>query len=211
MGEVKILASFSQTIECKYGIKSYQSAKNTYDWMLKSIYKMKKAPENVSSTFDFRIGDISCSCRTIEEFIENAYGAHMFSLSTMHILALDINIYLCADSRNVVTVSANSKRDLEEMVGLLDSTDLGTEEINDPISVIYIERQDNSVTVNGDRNVVANNHSIMVDKQEKKESKTSNWIQGICQGILANLMWWILGVVAVALLARAISNGYISG
>ena len=144
-------------------------------------------------------------------FIENAYGAHMFSLSTMHILALDINIYLCADSRNVVTVSANSKRDLEEMVGLLDSTDLGTEEINDPISVIYIERQDNSVTVNGDRNVVANNHSIMVDKQEKKESKTSNWIQGICQGILANLMWWILGVVAVALLARAISNGYISG
>lgn len=172
---------------------------------------MKKAPENVSSTFDFRIGDISCSCRTIEEFIENAYGAHMFSLSTMHILALDINIYLCADSRNVVIVSANSKRDLEEMVGLLDSTDLGTEEINDPISVIYIERQDNSVTVNGDRNVVANNHSIMVDKQEKKESKTSNWIQGICQGILANLMWWILGVVAVALLARAISNGYISG
>ena len=208
---MKILASFSQTIECKYGIKSYQSAKNTYDWMLKSIYKMKKAPENVSSTFDFRIGDISCSCRTIEEFIENAYGAHMFSLSTMHILALDINIYLCADSRNVVTVSANSKRDLEEMVGLLDSTDLCTEEINDPISVLYIERQDNSVTVNGDRNVVANNHSIMVDKQEKKESKTSNWIQGICQGILANLMWWILGVVAVALLARAISNGYISG
>ena len=208
---MKILASFSQTIECKYGIKSYQSAKNTYDWMLKSIYKMKKAPENVSSEFDFRIGDISCSCRTIEEFIENAYGAHMFSLSTMHILALDINIYLCADSRNVVIVSANSKRDLEEMVGLLDSTDLGTEEINDPISVIYIERQDNSVTVNGDRNVVANNHSIMADKQEKKESKTSNWIQGICQGILANLMWWILGVVAVALLARAISNGYISG
>ena len=117
---MKILASFSQTIECKYGIKSYQSAKNTYDWMLKSIYKMKKAPENVSSKFDFRIGDISCSCRTIEEFIENAYGAHMFSLSTMHILALDINIYLCADSRNVVTVSANSKRDLEEMVTSLD-------------------------------------------------------------------------------------------
>ena len=44
----------------------------------------------------------------------------MFSLSTMHILALDINIYLCADSRNVVTVSANSKRDLEEMVTSLD-------------------------------------------------------------------------------------------
>ena len=204
-----MLTSFSQTIGCKYGIKSYQDTKNTYDWILKSIYKMRKAPGNINSSFNFCTGNISCSCKSIEEFVENAYGAHMFSLSTMHILALDINIFFCVDSRDVVTVSADSKISLEEIIRLLNSTELGPDEINDPISVIYIERQDNSVTINGDSNIIANNHSTISGTQKKSEAKTSNWIQGICQGILANLMWWILGLVAVALLAWAVSNGYI--
>lgn len=195
------MASFSQSISGKYGVKSYQETKNTYDWMLKSIYKMKKTPKNISSKFDFRSGDIYCSCKAIEEFVENAYGAHMYSLSIMHILALDVNIYLSVDSRNVVTASANSKKDLEEIVGLLDGTELGPEEINDPISVIYIDRQDNSVTVNGDRNVVANDHSVIVDKHEKEESQTSKWFQGICQGVLANGIWKLLGILAVAIIA----------
>ena len=49
----------------------------------------------------------------------------MFSLSTMHILALDINIFFCVDSRDVVTVSADSKISLEEIIRLLNSTELG--------------------------------------------------------------------------------------
>lgn len=206
MGEVIGLASFSQIVKCKYGIETYQDTKNTYDWMLKSLYKMNQTPKNVSSDFSFYTGDISCSCKTIEEFVENAYGAQMYSLSTMSILAFDLNVYLAVDSRNVVTARANSKKDLEEIVGLLDITELGPEEINDPISVTYIERQDNSVTITGNRNIVANNHSTIVDEQEKAESKTSKWLQGICQGVLANGVWKLLGILAAIIIAYTIGK-----
>lgn len=200
------MASFSQTIECKYGIKSFQDTKNTYDWMLESIYKMKTPPEKISSQFNFNTGNISCSCESIEEFVEHAYGAEVYSLSTMSILDSNLHIYLAVDSRNLVTISTKSKQLLEEIVGLLNDTELGSEEINNPISIMYIEQQDNSVTVNGDSNMVANNHSAIVDKQEKAESKTSKWLQGICQGVLANGVWKLLGILAAIIIAYIIGK-----
>lgn len=206
------MASFSQTIQGKYGVKSYQDTKNTYDWIMKSLEKGKFLNLEVSTEFLFWISEIRCKCNNIIEFTEHAYGQKDYRLISMHfsITSTEEGLwFLSVDSNSSIGISANSKSLLEKIVGLLRSTFLDKTEKNDPISITYIEHQDNSVTVNGDSNIIANNNSTILDKQEKPEAKVSNWIQGICQGMLANLMWWILGLVAVALLAWAVSNGYI--
>lgn len=251
MGEVIVLASFSQNIPAKYGVKSYQDTKNTYDWIMKSLNKGEFLNLKIETSFLFNISEIFCSCKNIEEFVEHAYGQSGYSFTSMHFEIESKGIplwFISVDTISGLRISTDTKTLLEKIVNLLKSTSLDETETSDPISVMYIEHQDNSVTVNGNsnviannhgiitdklelpesegiessghqdnsviiggnRNVVASNHSIITDKQKLSESKISKWFQGVGQGIFANLLWWILGLVAVAIIAWAVSNGYIS-
>lgn len=251
MGEVIVLASFSQSISAKYGTKCYQDTKNTYDWIVKSLNKGGFQDLKIETDFLFDISEISYSCERVEEFVEYAYGQSDYSLISMNFRIESKEKRLCSiyvNSVSNVRISTDSKNLLEKVVNVLKHTSLDETEPNDPISVMYIEHQDNSVIVNGNsnviannhgiiadklelpesegiessghqdnsviiggnHNVVANNHSIITDKQKLSESKISKWFQGVGQGIFANLLWWILGLVAVAIIAWAVSNGYIS-
>lgn len=245
------MASFSQNIPIKYGVKSYQDTKNTYDWIMKSLNKGEFQDLKIETRFLFDISEISYSCENIEKFVEHAYGQNDYSFISMHLSIESKGVplwFISVDTTPHVRISTDTKTLLEKIVGLLRSTSLDETETNDPISVMYIEHQDNSVTVSGNgnvitnnhsiitdklelpesegiessghqdnsviiggnHNVVANNHSIITDKQKPSESKISKWFQGVGQGIFANLLWWILGLVAVAIIAWAVSNGYIS-
>lgn len=207
------MASFSQDIPVKYGVKSYQDTKNTYDWIMKSLNKGGFQEAKIETKFLFHISEILCSCESIEEFVEHAYGQNEYSFISMNFAIQPKGMplwFISVDNILGVRISTDTKSLLEKAVNLLKNTSLDETEANDPISVIYIEHQDNSVTVNGDHNVVANDRSVIVDKQGKEESKINKWFQGIAQGVLANLTWWILGFVAIALLTWAISKGYIS-
>ncbi len=210
MGEVEIVASFSQQIEGKYGTKSYQDTKNTYDWIMKSLNRGEFQDLKVETYFLFDMSEITCSCESIEEFVEHAYGQSNYHLISMRfcIEAKEIPLwFISVDNRSKLHISTDTKSLLEKMVDLLRNTSLDEAENDSPISVTYIEHQDNSVTVNGDSNIIANNHSTILDKQEKPTSKISGWLKGICQGILANWIWYILGLVVCTLLAWAVSAG----
>lgn len=245
------MASFSQNIPIKYGVETYQDTKNTYDWIMKSLNKGGFQDLKIETDFLFDISKISCSCKNIEEFVEHAYGQNDYCFTSMYISIKSEGAPLCFISVNTipgVRISTNKKILLEKIVSLLGNTSLDETEAKDPISVMYIEHQNNSVTVNGNNNViannqsgmmdklktsesestetggyqdnsviidgnhnvVANNHSIITDKQKPLESKISKWLQGIGQGIVANLLWWMLGLVVVAIIAWAVSNGYIN-
>lgn len=153
MGEVIHLTSFYQTIKGKYGVKTYQETKNTYDWILKAVQKANFKIAKINSRFLFDIGKISCSCSTIEEYVENAYGAVEYSLTSMAIDAYSDKgreIYLSVDSSNQIYISASNRNRLEKMVQLLNDTGLEQSEISDSISVMYIETQyNNAPTING--------------------------------------------------------------
>lgn len=205
------MASFSQNIPVKYGVKSYQDTKNTYDWVMKSLSAGGFQDLKIETHFLFKISEISCSCGNIEEFIEYAYGQNDYSFTSMN---FDIKPqkgplwFIHVDSAQNVCISTDTKQLLEKIVCLLKNTSLDEIETNNPTSVMYIEHQDNSVTVNGHSNIIANNHSTVSDKQEKSESKIKKWIQGICQGVLANGVWWVLGIIVTALIAWLFANGY---
>lgn len=212
MGEVIVMASFSQNISGKYGVKSYRDTKNTYDWIMKSLNKGDFENLEVTAEFLFRVSEITCSCNKIEEFVEYAYGQSNYEFISMHFSIKSEGIslwFVSVDSASQVRISTDTKSLLEKIVGLLKNTSLDGTEKNGPISVTHIDYQNNSVIVNGDSNIIANEHSTITNKQEKPESKINKWLQGICQGILANWIWYILGLVASALLIWAVSKGYI--
>lgn len=206
------MASFSQNISGKYGVKSYQDTKKTYDWIMKSLNKGGFENLKVTTEFLFDISEITCKCKNIEEFVEHAYGQSDYNLVSMDFTIKSEGIplwFIIVDSSSRIRISTDTKSLLEKIVGLLKNTSLDGTEKNGPISVTHIDYQNNSVIVNGDSNIIANEHSTITNKQEKPESKINKWLQGICQGILANWIWYILGLIASALLIWAVSKGYI--
>ncbi|MCM1189271.1 MAG: hypothetical protein NC541_08230 [bacterium] len=212
MGEVMIVASFSQVISNKYGTKTYQDTKNTYDWIMKALNTGEFQGLKVNTNFWFDISEITYSCENIEEYVEYAYGQNDYSFTAMDFQIESSGIstwFIHVQTDSKISISTDTKNLLEKIVVLLRNTSLDETEKDAPISVTLIEHQDNSVTINGNSNVVANNHSVVTDKQEKSKSKISGWLQGISQGILANLVWWVLGLVVAMLLGWAISKGYI--
>ena len=168
-----MLHKITQTQKNKYGNKTYQETKNTYDWLTKAICKGGFSDISIDSLFLFQVADIACSCESITEFVENAYGQAKFKFTLLHLYAKsgkDKIVSVSVDNIKGVTVSADSKVMLERIVNLIENTSLDETEINDPISVTYVETQINNggVIINGDGNIVANNHSRVEAEENMK-------------------------------------------
>ena len=214
------MASFAQYIENKYNIETYQDTKNTYDWIAKVLQKQNIT--EYDSEFYFNLADISCSCSGIEEFVSHAYGQLGFDF-----LRLDFSIhsgegkpwFISVDSNNRVRISTESKLLLEKAVSLLKNTTLENTEINDPISVTYIEQQhigtiltgsnntvanDHSLIVTGTGNTIANDHSTITSPNEPDESKVAQWFKAIGQNLLSNWIWYILCLLGGVIIAQII-------
>ena len=204
MGEVILLASFSQSIPIKYGVKSYQDTKNTYDWIMKSLDKGKFQDLKVETSFQFDISEISCSCANIEEFVDLAYGQSNYKFITMNFRIESKGgplWFISVDTICQVRISAENKSLLEKVVGLLKNTSLNETEVNDPISVTYVEHQESNITFNGNNNVVANNSSTITASEKNTETKVSQWFSAIGQNLLANGIWYLLCLAAGAIAA----------
>ena len=192
------MASFSKNITGKYGVKTYQETKNTYDWIFKSILKGNFSSITINSEFQFSLSDIYCVCNGIEEFVENAYGQTAYDLNTMNLSIRSENsriAFIIVKFDNSISVSTESKVMLEQIVTLLETTSLDETEANDPISVTYVENQINNegVLIQGNHNVVANDHSsVNVALPKQTESKIKQWANAILQNLLANWVWYLL-------------------
>ena len=185
---------------------------------MKSLNNGEFETLRIKTTFQFEISGMGCVCESVEEFVDRAYGQDDY-----HFIHMGFNVYSDATSLAYISVlffvnygfqvyiSTDTKILLEKIVGLLKDTSLSNAKTGVSVSatcpMTHIEYQDNSVTVNGDSNIIANNHSTVSDKQQKPEPKSSGWIQGIFQGILANGVWWILGFVATAFIAWFVAKG----
>ena len=203
------MAGFYQCVDCKYGVDSYQAIKNTYDWILKAAQKLGLNKLKVAEQFTFKIGDILCVAENITEFIEHAYGSENFELINFH-----INIY--NENKNIVSVIyllnlkvyTDDKVSLEKFVNLLNTTTLDEVEINDTISITYIEKQNSGIIIQGDNNAVANDHSSVITSAGKlKSSKVKQWLNAIGQNLLANGIWYLLCLVGGALITSLITKG----
>ena len=205
------MASFAKVINNSFNTNTYQGTKNTYDWIVKAIHKGDFPGIEIKSEILFDLCDINCSCKGIEEFVENAYGQTDYELVSLHISVYseDKSIaYLSVNSFGRIRISTDSRGMLEKIVNLLENTSLDEAEANDPISVTYIETQINNdgVIVHGNQNNVANNHSEIEIEQEKGDSGVKSFLSGILQNIASNFLWYLLTLVAGGVLTYLATN-----
>lgn len=204
-GEVKNLASFSQSIPGKYGVKSYQETKNTYDWIMKSLYKGGFQDLEVDTDFLFDMAEITCSCKGLEEFVEHAYGQDNYSLISMDFKIQSKGIsrwYISMDGSSKINIRTNTKILLEKVIDLLKDTSLDETEVNDPISVTYIEHQSNDITIDGDNNAVAVNSStaVNIESSTNAEPRWKQNLKAIVQNLIANWIWYLLTATIAAII-----------
>ncbi len=62
---------------------------------------------------------------------------------------------------------------------------------------VYIENQYNVGSINGEKINInqGENNSINIPDNKKKESKFKQWMESIVQNLVANWIWWLLGVL----------------
>ena len=205
------MASFAKGISNVYKVDTYQGTKNTYDWVIKAIHKGDFQELKIKTKFLFCISDITCSCQGIEEFIENAYGQANYDLVSMDmsVYSEDKSIaYIIVNSFGGVKISTDSKVMLERIVSFLENTSLDETEVNDPISIMFIETQINNdgVMIQGNSNVVANNHSEVEMDKEEEESCLKKFWSGVWQNIASNFIWYLLTLAAGGLLTYLLTN-----
>ena len=200
------MASFKKKIKNIYGANTYQDTKNTYDWIIKALHKGDFPKLVINSEFLFDISEISCSCEGITEFVENAYGQAGYSLTSFNLSVYSEKkriAFVIVDSFCGVRISTDSKVMLERIVNLIENTSLDEIEVNNPISVAYVEKLINNdgVIVQGDGNIIANDHSKVEVEKEKKESGFKKFLRGVLQNIATNFIWYLLTLAAGALVA----------
>lgn len=205
------VARFAKGISNRFEVGTYQGTKNTYDWIVKAIRKGDFQGLKVETNFLFHISDITCSCKGIEEFVENAYGQaeYDFVSMDMSIRSEDKSIaYINVNSFGGIRLSTDSKVMLERTINLLENTSLDEAEVNDPISVMYIETQINNdgVIIQGDGNTVANNHSEIEIENKQEESGVKVFWSSVLQNITSNFIWYLLSLLAGGLVTYCLTN-----
>lgn len=172
---------------------------------MKAIYSENYSDLEISEDFLFKTGKIGCSCHSIEEFVEHAYEQDDYSLADMSLtLYFKDNrpVHVSVDSKGAVRVSADSKLLLSKLIESLENTELASSEINDPISVTYIENQNNSVMIQGNDNIVANADSVVEVTPSPQTPKWKQYIEAIIQNLVANGIWYAItaGIAVIAYL-----------
>ena len=172
------MATFWKDIENKYGVSTYQDTRNTYDWIMKALRIAGYNCNRIQTSFLFSISDITCSCDTIKEFTENAYGQQGYNLTQMTFRLwhkISEMVIISVENNNMVKISTESKVLLETIVNLLKSTSLEEKEHKDTIPV-------------------------MLGEGKEKSPFVQFWM-GVFQTIMSNFIWLLLGAIVSALIA----------
>ena len=169
------MAEFSKNIKSKYDFKTYEGTKEAVDWILLSLKKLKLSSQKPKVDFLFDIGEIGCSCNTLDEFVENAYGQKEYKLTRFTVVQfekVDICIYISSHNEDELYIKTNNKNTLEKIILCLNETTL----------------KDNNCEE-------TNNMDI------KKLSQTKQWIIAIIQNLLANWIWVIIVAIFTFIVA----------
>lgn len=203
------MADFSKRVELKYGTDTYEKTKQTYEWIKKSAEKWGGNKVNISISFQFKVGDVSCGADNLQEFSEIAYGASDYQLISFsgNITKNERKIYFfyLIDFE----ISSNKKLELETFLKALENTSLedeGESKVTYIGSQVNIENQNNGTIVQGNNNIVASDDSQININTPKKESKLKKWLTAVGQNILSNWIWYLLTILTTALVTYFVAK-----
>ncbi|MBQ7036753.1 MAG: hypothetical protein IJN74_04605 [Clostridia bacterium] len=121
------MAEFSKIIKSKYDFKTYESTKKAVEWILLSLKRLNMSSQKPKVNFLFDIGDIGCSCETMEDFVENAYGQKGYSLTQFKVIQFlhsNLCAYISSRNNDELYISTNNKNALEKIIQCLEETSL---------------------------------------------------------------------------------------
>ena len=210
------MAKFSINIKNKYGTETFQSVKDTYDWIVVALSKLNMPEKSFNSEFNFSIGEMNCTAKGIDEFIQHAYGVSDFALYSLQISVFfddDENTHIFITNtvmpKEELHISANDKVLLQNIVDSFKQTSINKNEST---------QVTNQITINGGNNAIANNNSSATVVSESnnvkvnssnignitetaKGSKIKEAIKAIITNIASNIIWYILCILAGILIA----------
>lgn len=180
-------------------IESYDDVVSLYSLLSSISCGLGLSRPNVTGRFHFYIGKISCVCNSYKEFVEEAYGTESFRFISASIYINDRNetvVSIQSIGGDSVSASADSRIVLEKFFTQLETTQKSAQNIDNGITQTIID----SVIINGNRNVVANNKSQVNAETDKKESGFRKFCVDVLQDIMSNFIWYLLTLGAGVLL-----------
>lgn len=215
------MAEFSINIKNKYGTKTFQSVKDTYDWIVVSLSKLNMPEKSFNSEFHFSIGEMNCTAKGIDEFIQHAYGVSDFALYSLQISVIfdnDENTHIFITNtvmpKEELHIHANDKVVLQNLENIFKRTDINNNNSKPVTNQITINGGNNAIAnnsssatvVSASKNVKVNNSNIGKTTETPKESKVKKTIYSILTNIASNIIWYILCVLVGALVAYLIAK-----
>ena len=215
------MSSFSQTIEPRYDVSTYEGVRDNYNWIINSARELSNEELKINADFLFYIGKIRCSSSSIEEFTDQCYGINDFKLISFQIFVYKQQgghifsaIYL-----SDLDIYADSRKSLEQVITILNHTSSQDTNQDNTCNIVKNEYHNVGVVVNGDNNTVANNNSAVannnssiadngssVNDSSQKESAIKRWIESIAQNLTASLIWKLIPLIGIAIITYIVSK-----
>lgn len=208
------MASFSKKLPLKYKELDYDSAIGNYNWLQDTIASKFDNIEKPECNIAFQMGDISCSCKSIEEFSKIAYGqiinVYSYDLSFIQINhennRVQIAYVIISDYLTELTVFCDSKENLIKICTALENSMKPESSISNTLfqaeKIQYIHDESTHVTM-GDHSTIrgANIGKNNMIKTEAPAPKESFW-KPVLQMITANWLWFVLGLTLIVALGN---------
>lgn len=203
------MVTFSKKIPVKYQELDYSGVIQNYHWIQNSLLSEFKDVEIPNIEISFKMGDISCSCESIEEFSTHAYEQSIdVYMYNMHFYKKNNNdshtkiaSIILSFSNKVFNISCDSKEILIKICTALENS------MKQDVSNVLLQNKDikyihdESIHVEiGDNNTiqsanVGKNNSIKTESLTPKESFWSH----VFQTLVANWLWFIFGLALIVL------------
>lgn len=203
------MASFSKDIPLKYRSLNYDGVIQNYKWIQETVFSLFEDLPTPEVRITFEMGDISCTCSSIEEFSEHAYG------QKINVYSYDISFsssegnksiayFMLSNSKKAATLCCDRKDSLIKICTALEEASKIKDTSATPVVqeiTTYVHDESTHVTI-GDNNTIENanigaNNTLNADKPSPKES----FWKPIWQTIAANWIWFAFGLLLIAALA----------
>lgn len=204
------MASFSKKLPLKYQGLDYSGVIRNYNWIKDTVTSKFENIEKIECKIAFRIGDISCTCESIEEFSQHAYGQkidiYMYNLNFYQSISknnsVSLVMFIIDSLQKILTVCCDSMEILIKICTVLE--DSMKPEISNVLlqaeKIQYIHDESTHVTM-GDRGTIqsANIGKNNMIKTKTPTSEESFW-KSVLQTLIANWVWFALGLILIVAL-----------
>ncbi len=168
--------------------------------------------KKIEAKFQYDIGDITCTSDTIEEFKAESVGQQTDLVSmTLHIYDGDKSLYyisiskLYKSSPQNVYISSKSRQVLSKLLDCIEQAKEKYSSHGSEKQIIEQHIHGDQFSITGsqisDSNIGGRQNTINMQDSPKEKSTVKTIAEMIIANITSNAIWWILGVITVAVLA----------